>query len=313
MLCQTSRAVRLSRATVAAIAAGSCAVAVAGAHASTLSYSGGTYAQTFDSLPNPGATSVNTANPVTINGTTYSLQSPTFDFANPIDGSAAGNTSSGGGLGLSATMAGWYGGAAISTKLGATDGDQTTGGDLSFGPAGSSNRSLGLIATSTTGATYFGLDLVNNTAAPITSINLAFTGEQWKQGTTQKTLSVGYTVDDGNLLNLISAATSANYVQLAAVTNPTVGTVGPLDGTAAANQTPEAFTNLSLSTPLTVGGSLWITGQIASAAGGGQGYGIDNLTFASGTAAVPEPTAVSLAAATAGGLLARRRRAVGRR
>jgi len=63
---------------------------------------GAPYSQDFDSLPDPGATSVNTANPVTINGVTYSLANP-FDFAFPVSG-----TSGTGGLGLAA-MSGWYG------------------------------------------------------------------------------------------------------------------------------------------------------------------------------------------------------------
>ncbi len=61
-----------------------------------------TYAQNFDSLPYQPTSSVNTANPVTINGETYSLGDP-FDFAFPAE------TNGSGGLGLSNTMAGWYG------------------------------------------------------------------------------------------------------------------------------------------------------------------------------------------------------------
>src|ERR1022692_826742 len=56
---------------------------------------GSVYIQNFDSLPDPGATSVNTANPVIINGVTYSLANP-YDFAYP----ALANGS--GGLGSSA-------------------------------------------------------------------------------------------------------------------------------------------------------------------------------------------------------------------
>ena len=55
---------------------------------------GSVYTQNFNTLPNPGATSVNTANPVTINGITYSLANP-FDFAFPVI--ASGKV---GGLGL---------------------------------------------------------------------------------------------------------------------------------------------------------------------------------------------------------------------
>ena len=118
------------------------------------------YTQNFDSLPDPGAVSVNTANPVTINGITYSLANP-FDFAFPAI--ASGNV---GGLGLPA-LAGWYGladpTASVGTRFGATDGDQTTGGVLSFGLPNSSNRAIGLLATSTTGYTGFGARFINQT------------------------------------------------------------------------------------------------------------------------------------------------------
>ena len=84
------------------------------------------YTQNFDTLPNPGTNSVNADNPVTNNGVTYSLANP-FDFAFPVI--ASGGT---GGLGISA-LAGWYGSAVSGTKFGANAGDQTTGGDISFG------------------------------------------------------------------------------------------------------------------------------------------------------------------------------------
>jgi len=97
------------------------------------------YSQNFDALPNPGATSVNSGNPVTINGTTYSLANP-FDFALPVFASG-----SVGGLGIS-SLAGWYGladpGASVGTRFGATDGDQTTGGIISFGLPNSSSRKI---------------------------------------------------------------------------------------------------------------------------------------------------------------------------
>ena len=82
---------------------------------------------------------------MTINGITYSLANP-FDFAFPAI--ASGNV---GGLGLPA-LAGWYGmadpTASVGTRFGATDGDQTTGGIISFGLPSSSNRAVGLLATS---------------------------------------------------------------------------------------------------------------------------------------------------------------------
>src|SRR5207302_1786108 len=130
---------------------------------------GSAYSQNFDSLPNPGATSVNADNPVTIAGVTYSPTNP-FCFAAPI---------AAGGLGIS-NVAGWYGLGSAAAKFGATSGDQTTGGDISFGLPNSSNRALGLLDTSSTVVTAFGAKFINQTAVTLNYINLAFTGEVWR-------------------------------------------------------------------------------------------------------------------------------------
>ena len=63
-------------------------------------------------------------------------------------------------------LAGWFGladpTASVGTRFGATDGDQTTGGQISFGLPNSTNRALGLLATSTTGFTAFGARFLND-------------------------------------------------------------------------------------------------------------------------------------------------------
>lgn len=281
------------------------AFAAAAQGASTFSYNGGTYSQNFNSLPNPGATPVNTNNPVTIpatGGTTYTFTGATsnaiFDFAAAIDssGTTSGST---GGLGLS-SMSGWSGGGALSAKFGAHEGSQTTGGVVSFGPltGTTSDRSLGLIATSTTGATYFGLAIINNTGAPISLMSTSFTWEFWKQGATnQKTVNFGYTVDNSNALNLISAAGSA--VNLSNSPTETIGTsAGAVDGTNPANQAAYNSGATTLNTALQPGKTLWLTWQMTNAGSSGQGFGVDNFTFQS----VPEPSTV-VAMIVGGGLL----------
>src|SRR5208282_4751043 len=146
----------------------------------------------FNTLPNPGATSVNTANPVTINGITYSLANP-YDFAMPATASGAN-----GGLCLPA-LAGWFGladpTASVGTRFGATDGDQTTGGQISFGLPSSSNRALGLLATSSTGYTVFGVKFINGTSQTLNFINVQCTGEVWRQSNLAKTLDFYYFID----------------------------------------------------------------------------------------------------------------------
>jgi hypothetical protein len=245
---------------------------------------GSIYSQNFDALPDPGANSVNTANPVTIDGVTYSLANP-FDFAFPV--SATGNT---GGLGLSALF-GWYGladpVASVGARFGATDGDQTTGGQVSFGLPNSSNRALGLLATSTTGYTAIGAKFINNTGATLHYMNLQVTGEIWRQSNIPKTLEFYYLIDPTATAPMTTEATS--YLPALNVTFPTVaGDVGgaAVDGTATNNQISLAVTNQPiLSWP--PGEALWLVWEMADATGKAQGLAIDNLNFSATALGTP--------------------------
>jgi hypothetical protein len=245
---------------------------------------GAVYTQTFDSLPDPGAVSVNTANPVTINGVIYSLANP-FGFADAVVSS--GNS---GGLGI-AELAGWYGSGALASKFGATDGDQTTGGQISFGLPGSSNRALGLLATSSTGSTAFGAKFMNQTAQNLDSINVQVTGELWRQSNLPKILECDYFIDPTGTAPLSTSQTALlpGLNVGFAVSAAAVGGVA-VDGTAGLNQT-----NLSVANQLIVnwppGAALWLVWQMTDPTGKAQGLAIDNLSFsATGQAtALPIP------------------------
>ena len=241
------------------------------------------YSQNFDSLPDPGLSSVNANNPVTIAGVTYGLADP-FDFGFPIlPNSVNPNTGTGlGGLGLSNSMPGWYALGDIAPKFGASAGDQSTGGAISFGPTNgvnSANRALGLLATSSTGPTAFGLELINETATTLNQITVHFTSELWRQAAVPKRLSVSYFVDNSatadfstNLTALLSNL-DVVFAPLATATNPV-----PVDGTAPANQISLGVTNQLIADWLP-GGALWLTWRMADATGKGQGLAIDDLLF----------------------------------
>jgi regulation of enolase protein 1 (concanavalin A-like superfamily) len=241
---------------------------------------GAVYAQSFDSLPDPGAASVNTGNPVTINGVTYSLGNP-FDFAYPV--LPSGNI---GGLGDSA-LAGWYGmadpTASVGSRFGATDGDQTTGGILSFGSPNSSNRSLGLLATSTTGYTGFGAEFINETGSTLNCITVQLTGEVWRQSNLPKLLQCYYLLDP-TATNLLSTNATAGLPALN-VSFPTVaGDSGgvAVNGSLPANQSSLGVTNLAIIN-WPPGAALWLVWEMADPTGKAQGLGIDNLSFSATT------------------------------
>jgi hypothetical protein len=244
---------------------------------------GAVYTQNFDGLPDPGAVSVNTANPVTINGLTYSLANP-FDFAFTV--LPNGNV---GGLGIN-TLAGWYGMAAVGTKFGATDGDQTTGGQISFGLPNSGNRALGLLATSTTGFTGVGAKFINQTSQTLNYITLQFTGEVWRQSDLPKTLEFYYFIDPTG-----TKVFSTNYTAFLPALNVSFPTVSAdvggvaVDGTASVNQSNLGVFNQVI-TNWPPGGALWLVWEMASAAGKSQGLAIDDLSFSASNQPMPAPT-----------------------
>ncbi len=242
--------------------------------------SGAVYAQDFNSLPAPGSTSVNSGNPVTINGVTYSLADP-FDCAFPP--SASGGS---GGLGLEA-LSGWHGWGALTSKLGATDGDQTTGGVISFGPPGGTNRALGLLATSSTGATAFGARLINLTGSTLNYVTIQFTGELWRQSDKAKTLTFCYLIDPSG-----TQPFSTNYTAFVPALNVSfpaipedVGGIA-VDGTSPLNQTNLGVVNLPI-TNWPPAAALWLVWEMSDSSGKAQGLAIDNLSFSAGAGNLP--------------------------
>ena len=243
---------------------------------------GAVYAQDFDSLPNPGPWSVDAANPVTINGVLYTLDNP-FGLALPVVGPGCL-----GGLGLTNAMCGWYGLGSLASKAGAHAGDQSTGGVISFGltnsTAAGANRALGLLATSSTGPTAFGLQLVNATGHALGRMNLSYTGELWRQSAVAKRLEFSYYIDP-SATNAFSATNVTAFLpglDVAFPADAAATTPVAVDGTAAANQLSLGVTDQAV-TNWPPGGGMWLVWRMNDAGGKGQGLAIDNLTFSAST------------------------------
>lgn len=257
------------------------------------------YSQNFDSLPNPGASSVNADNPVPIAGTTYGLADP-FDFTFPILPNSVDPTSGIGlgGLALSNSMPGWYGLGQIAPKLGASAGDESAGGIISFGltnsPNAGTNRALGLLATSSTGSTAFGLKLINQTGLTLNQITIRFTGELWRQAAVAKPVLVGYWIDP-SAINSFSTNLNASFPELQvsfspdpAATNPV-----PVDGTAALDQVSLGVANQAIA-DWPPGAALWLSWQMPDPSGKGQGVAIDNFSFSATQGQSTPPAQLSL-------------------
>jgi len=247
------------------------------------------YTQDFDGLPDPGTASVNDANPVTIGGVTYSLGNP-FEFGQPAV--ATGET---GGAGVS-SLDGWYGYGVLGSKFGATDGDQTTGGAVSFGLPGSSDRALGLLATSSTGGTAFGARFRNSAGRTLNELSLQCTGEIWRQSDLPKTLQFYYFIDPTGTNPFPTNATA--FVPALNVVFPTVAATSggmPTNGTLSVNQTNLSVSNQAI-TNWPPGAMLWLVWQMADSTGKAQGLGVDHVSF---SASVALPLSLTIPAGSA--------------
>src|ERR1041385_6991508 len=188
---------------------------------------------------------------------------------------------------------GWYiteggGGARDNEQYAVDTGSSTTGDIYSYGAAASTERALGELRRGTL-IPAFGAKLTNNTGATITSLDISYTGEQWRFGGVHST--VADRLDFQYSVNATDLSTGTYLDANALDFNPpiTAGTAGALDGNAAANRTAISSTITGLSIPN--GATFFIRFNDVDATGADDGLAIDDLSVTPhGGAASPTPT-----------------------
>jgi Bacterial Ig-like domain/Ig-like domain CHU_C associated len=149
------------------------------------------------------------------------------------------------------------------------------GGDTySFGPAASTDRALGGIQSGNL-IPNIGASFTNNTGAAITTLAVAYTGEQWRIGALGRVdrLEFSYSTNATSL-------TTGTYTAITALdfTAPTTtGAAGALDGNAAANRTAITSTIIGLNIPN--GATFWIKWADFNATGADDGLAIDDFSI----------------------------------
>ncbi len=244
--------------------------AVTLAQSTSISFSGSTYSQNFDTLPNSGTFTFTGSGPFDLPTTTPgSLNGWAFRRV-------SGNSANG------AFLIG--------------DGTVNTPAIYSFGATGAGDRALGSLAGPQL-VSSFGALLVNNSGSVINSITITFTGEQWRRAPIANSLLFQYSVGATS----IAAGTFTSFSALN-FTGPQTGPATALDGNAAANQVHITATITGLN--WTAGSTLAIRWNDANNAGTDAGLGIDNFSLT-----IPEPgtVAAGVAAMALLGLVARRR------
>lgn len=137
-------------------------------------------------------------------------------------------------------------GSNANTTYAAGTGSSNAGDTYSFGPAASADRAFGGLQSGSLVPTV-GAAFTNNTGETITSLEIAYTGEQWRLGTAGRPdrIDFQYSLDATSL----TTGTWADVDPLDFLAPNSTGSVGALDGQAAVNRTNIASVVTGLGIP----------------------------------------------------------------
>ena len=249
----------------------------ASAQSNPISFTGATYNQNFDTLPDP------------VYSTTFTGSSLYNVPAGPTGAT---------------TLAGW-GFRALSgttTTFRADDGSNASPGVYSYGSTASTERALGSHVSGAGTGAGFGAIFVNNTGSTINSITITYTGEQWQRGGNANSLLFSYSVGATSIADAGATFTAVAALNFAPIQT---GSSIPLDGNLPANRILITATITGLNWTNT--SNLVIRWQDSGSSGAG--LAIDDFSLA-----VPEPGTVVAGVVALGMVgLAAHRRSAGRR
>jgi len=210
------------------------------------------------------------------------------------------------------TLTGWYAfeedANTPPTNITVNNGSFSAGSLYSYGVVDSTDRALGSLASGGTDEQTFGLLLQNNTGGNLTSIDIAFTIEQWRYGgsNSNERFQFDYRQYTGATFDSLdirgnNGSGVAPWVAVSAfdlTTQNTASGSGAYDGNNAANRSLISNTTLTFTTPLADGDQVFLRWFDENDGGSDNGLAIDDLTITWGAACTP-PT-VNLAYPTEG-------------
>jgi endonuclease G len=177
------------------------------------------------------------------------------------------------------TIPGWY--STRTVYVGGT-GSSNTGALYSFGIAGANpvtDRALGSVASGTTTTIFQAARLTNNTGATITSLDISYVGEQWRNGgnTTAHALTFQYQIANaGTVTGANSPSSGWNTEPALTFTGPVAtATIAALDGNLAQNRVARSAT---LTVTINPGQEIWLRWQDPDDGGADHGLAIDDFS-----------------------------------
>jgi hypothetical protein len=187
----------------------------------------------------------------------------------------------------SALPVGWSfaeSGTGANTTYAAGTGSSSTGNTYSFGATASTERAFGTLRT-TSLLSALGTEVTNATGSTLTSLAIAYVGEQWRLGATGRVdrLSFAYSLDATSLVT----GSWFDVVALDFVAPISTGATGALDGNSAANQSALSHTITGLN--LAPASTVWLRWSDYVAAGSNDGLAIDQVSISALSALTPQP------------------------
>ncbi|MCB0777792.1 MAG: T9SS type A sorting domain-containing protein [Chitinophagaceae bacterium] len=206
----------------------------------------------------------------------YSLTGPSYTQDFDAFGTSSYNGITGGSLNnVNVLLNGWYfieSGTNANFDITFGTGSNNAGDSYNFGLTADPDRTLGGLQSGSLNPT-FGFWFTNNSGAPINALLIAYTGEQWRLGTTGRVdqLDFQYSLNATTLNN----GTWTNFNPLDFTAPVTTGATGALNGNAAPNRTNVSSTITGLNIP--VGATFFIRWTDFNATGADDGLGIDDF------------------------------------
>ncbi|HZS08487.1 MAG TPA: nuclease [Blastocatellia bacterium] len=165
-------------------------------------------------------------------------------------------------------------------------GSSNTGDTYSFGLTGSTERAFGMLRSGNL-VTIIGAGFTNNTGSTINELEISYTGEQWRLGTSGR----GPDRIDFQISTNATSLTTGTYTDVNSLdfSSPvTVGTVGLLNGNLAANRAAISATISGLSIPN--GASFFIRWTDFDVSGADDGLAVDDFSITPRTSGDPTGT-----------------------
>jgi uncharacterized protein len=188
-------------------------------------------------------------------------------------------------------LSGWYTArTGTGNTIVANDGSSNGGNLYSYGTGTNSDRALGSIGSgnATAGNFFWGVSLLNDSSSTITSLNIAYIGEQWRNGLTT---AAAQTVDFQYQVGATSLTTGiwTDFNDLDFTSPITGGTVGALDGNSSANRRSLNATLGGLS--VAPNQQIWLRWSDPDHASSDHGLAIDDFSVSTTTVTPPNSTA----------------------